>query len=131
MKLTEEEAKTRWCPDARVSGSNRMSRTLDHAPAAAAGRQDCACIASRCMAWRWDGPMGINQRVLGRSYLIDGIPAAEAIAEPPRPRDVPASWVWLPYDPEEGDHARWSEPAEDAQARRQGYCGRAGDRVIE
>lgn len=31
--MTEEEAKTKWCPFARI---------------------DICCIGSRCMAWRWE-----------------------------------------------------------------------------
>ena len=56
MAYTEEEAVTLWCPFARVSA--------DHGPST--GNHACnrfpdgpvpkasLCIASACMAWRWD-----------------------------------------------------------------------------
>ena len=52
--MTEEEAKTKWCPEARVFDS-------DGGSAAGANRKlgyDWAsrtnCIASDCMMWRWE-----------------------------------------------------------------------------
>ena len=39
--MTEEEAKTKWCPQA---GPSRFER------------RDERCIASSCMAWRWNEP---------------------------------------------------------------------------
>lgn len=83
MPLTEEEAKTKWCPFARVVGvfaagnepavpghnrtvfSSKGSAVEQKSPAPA------SCIASGCMAWRWsfifvnaDG-MEINADTLG------------------------------------------------------------------
>jgi hypothetical protein len=53
--MTEEEAKTKWCPFARVSmawqssiGSANRGLTEDEKPLA-------NCIGSACMAWRWEG----------------------------------------------------------------------------
>ena len=54
MLLTESEAKTKWCPFARLPhGLNRVGgASLDDGPMIAAS---VCCIASQCMAWRWDG----------------------------------------------------------------------------
>lgn len=58
MILTEEEAKTKWCPEARASNNgeqpiaiNRVNRGPD---------VDCLCIASACMAWRWQSALTVN-----------------------------------------------------------------------
>jgi hypothetical protein len=41
--LTEEQAKTKWCPYVRVSmGPNRNQKAETH----------LTCLASNCMAWR-------------------------------------------------------------------------------
>ena len=46
--MTEDEAKTKWCPQIRVSVSgDGPVWTNREAP-------DCNCIASECMWWVWD-----------------------------------------------------------------------------
>lgn len=53
--MTKDEAKAKWCPFARpvFAGPSRdvaaMNRMGDGTPEAAA-----MCIASACMAWRWE-----------------------------------------------------------------------------
>lgn len=64
--MTEEEAKTKWCPFSRVIAGTRTGAST----ATASGTQPAfnrievgtgvpimpdgsACIASSCMAWRW------------------------------------------------------------------------------
>lgn len=58
MILKEEEAKVKWCPHVRHSNfsndenaSNRYGRIeddeFDDNP------EECRCIASECMQWRW------------------------------------------------------------------------------
>ena len=67
MMVTEEQAKKRWCPHARVIGGT-MSDTqaqadtpagqaahnrIDTGPAQLSIPDASACIASACMMWRW------------------------------------------------------------------------------
>ena len=53
--MTEEDAKTKWCPFARYTSpddtgsANRWNGYTFHDPNGAV----TACIASKCMAWRW------------------------------------------------------------------------------
>ncbi len=53
MYLTEEEAMGKWCPVVRYQEHNYPSGNrwgdMENQPI-------CRCIASRCMAWRWDTP---------------------------------------------------------------------------
>jgi len=66
--MTEDEAKTKWCPAARSSadqGDYSANRRSD-------GKVDigCFCIASDCMAWRWhrsfsDGPLSTEHGTCG------------------------------------------------------------------
>ena len=79
MIVTEEEAKTKWCPDARVW-------TLEHPHATAwpptHNRADlgnegklppgAACLGSMCMAWRWQYGSGEPNRMgfCGRAYSV-------------------------------------------------------------
>jgi len=56
--MTEEEAKTKWCPFARVVSSiKREEERARPAINRVGGRVDdqCLCLASGCMAWRRRG----------------------------------------------------------------------------
>lgn len=57
MILTEEEAKTKWCPESRMLvdatgyGAGNRFTGQQHPHFVAQTR----CIGSACMAWRWGG----------------------------------------------------------------------------
>ena len=54
---TEEEAKTKWCPAIRFTGAG-TSTDFEFATNRGEDYFDRSfhCIASECMAWRWDEP---------------------------------------------------------------------------
>jgi hypothetical protein len=60
--LTEEEAGMRWCPFVRHSADGQYTFNrgdtdpLNLAPASVENHDAwlCNCIASKCMAWRWE-----------------------------------------------------------------------------
>lgn len=54
--MTEEEAKTKWCPHVARDPRDGNSITFGQ-----------CCIGSQCMAWRWEATVG-NDRVYA---LID------------------------------------------------------------
>jgi hypothetical protein len=52
--ISEEDAKTKWCPFARASNnSDDISGTTINRNFKGKPDIDCACLASGCMAWRW------------------------------------------------------------------------------
>lgn len=55
--MTEDEARKRWCPFARVEAATSAINRLDRAATdRVVWHFACACIASDCMAWRWTSP---------------------------------------------------------------------------
>lgn len=50
--MTEEEAKTKWCPFARQD--TRGGVTSYGGEGSSTYPVKCMCIASACMAWRWE-----------------------------------------------------------------------------
>jgi hypothetical protein len=48
--MTEDEAMTKWCPFAMAPGA---SFALNRGPEGVANGR-CMCLASACMAWRWN-----------------------------------------------------------------------------
>jgi hypothetical protein len=52
--MTEEDAKQKWCPFTRAMAASvgtSANRLLNGAP-----HRGSMCIASACMAWRWNVP---------------------------------------------------------------------------
>lgn len=52
---TEEEAKTKWCPYARVRSSHVQGGSFNR-EVHTSNLDSSKCIAFRCMAWRWGPP---------------------------------------------------------------------------
>lgn len=53
--MTEEEAKGKWCPFARSPDNDKEGTWAANRRRLGAIDGGCKCIASACMAWRWDG----------------------------------------------------------------------------
>lgn len=131
MMLTEEQAKTKWCPFARqATGPN------GHGPAfnrSAFGWE--FCVASTCACWRWDDPSPAPAKSPLFWPKEDDIEVLRR-GEPDRGADLPAAAVWVPITGQTDDDADggfWELPAAelaaiDAEnlARRRGHCGLAG-----
>lgn len=50
--MTEEEAKTKWCPMARIQDGSVVINTVNLDERVGGGRANVCCIASACMMWR-------------------------------------------------------------------------------
>ena len=66
--MTEEEAKTKWCPMARALAESSVSAAVNRTFESGAEDPDCRCLASGCMAWRFDELPHLN---------LKGAPALE------------------------------------------------------
>lgn len=63
MIVTEEQARTMWCPHARAAnsiepeaGNVSVNRVFEKG----AADRDCLCLANMCMAWRWVADRSFN-----------------------------------------------------------------------
>lgn len=104
MLVTEEEAKTKWCPEVRTGfeGDENRDREWDGSGTEPVP-EHYACIGSKCMAWRWNDPaVQTVETALGQ---------------------IPAGEGWK-QDAVRGDYGglRWSRPI----IPRHGFCGKAG-----
>lgn len=52
--MTEEEAKTKWCPFVRASGADGEWHTNRPSIADVEAKGFDLCCGSACMAWRWE-----------------------------------------------------------------------------
>jgi len=58
--ITEAEATKKWCPFAVPFGTEGGNRAKD-----GANTSPARCLASECMAWRWDAERDEGCRTLG------------------------------------------------------------------
>lgn len=49
--MTEEESRKKWCPFARVSGTNS---SYNRGAILGEDTGQAQCVGSACMAWRWN-----------------------------------------------------------------------------
>ena len=61
--LSERQAREKWCPFARTAAFECQTATSESAATFnrpwienAMSKDDCSCVASECMAWRWYEP---------------------------------------------------------------------------
>lgn len=106
MTFTKNEASQKMCP---FSISN-----YGH------GTNVARCMTDACLAWRWSGDISRQTFVPDK---VNGVDDRGVAREPPRPNNVPESWVWN-GDTQDGDPPQWVEPIESAASRRRGYCRR-------
>lgn len=54
--MTEDEAKTKWCPQAinTIEEYGSYNRKAYTGPDCGGAAVDCLCIASECMWWVWE-----------------------------------------------------------------------------
>lgn len=81
MAMTEAEAKTKWCPNARIavhagSGGATCNRHPQDSVA-----EDTLCRASACMFWRWDA--GSSERARAPAVLPSQRAALSALSAVP------------------------------------------------
>jgi hypothetical protein len=82
MLLTEQEARLRWCPLARSLWANEVhlgGPSHQYVGAAGVNRDTPngnipACIASSCMAWRFQDAKQVRDIDLVTSDVVDEIP---------------------------------------------------------
>jgi hypothetical protein len=104
--MTEDEAKTKWCPFVRQIGTLRNSQSNEVFATGSQNRghqmggalHNCMCIGSGCMAWRWNKDFALQEISTGK------------IQKAP----LPASW-------DGSKHFSIDVPSET-----EGFCGLAG-----
>lgn len=70
--MTEDEAKTKWCPMVRHSGDgNQFNRGVINPINDHLHNQGilCNCVASACMMWQWTGRSEAGKLITGHCGL--------------------------------------------------------------
>lgn len=75
--MTKEEAKKKWCPHVRfgtlppLTPVTSANRWINAQQGALLNPEDCRCIASECMAWRW------SEATRTKAYIADVVAHAQ------------------------------------------------------
>ncbi len=94
--LTEDEAKQKWCPFARIGGGQGVDgaayNRIEH-HGGDISHTAAQCIGSACMAWRWEPISRLTHRPQER---LHGISYGDGTFwnEPERPAFINAEWLW-------------------------------------
>lgn len=63
--MSEDEAKTKWCPFAHLESGNRALGG-DY-------RKSVLCIGSACMAWRWNYNPALRDEYRAKDNMTDDV----------------------------------------------------------
>ncbi len=69
--MTEDEAKTKWCPFVRAQQFQPFALGVADNPAVNRGEWSVNCLASGCAVWRWRHVSGIGGHA-GEISTTDG-----------------------------------------------------------
>ena len=82
--MTEDEAKTKWCPFVRVlvtqNDESWYAGMLTNRGTIPADNTDTLCIASECMAWRWSLPPKLAKQY--KRYNERGVTVPDSFGRP-------------------------------------------------
>ena len=113
--LTEDEAKTKWCPFARViadgtgnfyASGNRVKNHANWPVETKLNPETARCIGSACMAWRSVPAVDTRERALysrrtgERTTAAFGDDADWRLVNPNEPEPLPAGYCGLAGRPE-------------------------------
>lgn len=120
--ITEEDARKSWCPFGRghLYDNGGDDPRFAHAIVANRGKCTTLCIASRCMAWRWEGSGKCTETRWTNDELVrdQNHRFTLRMVRPEGP-----GWIPTPEQPTAG-MTRWTRTSANDSGR--GYCGLAG-----
>ena len=102
--MTEDEAKTKWCPHSREKGSNIKSSNWNRLNVQHKPQQISLCLGSECMAWRHSKDL----------FMVKFNGNAEE------------EWAWNPQGMRDGDKLSSYYALSKVRIVKTGYCGLAG-----
>jgi hypothetical protein len=70
MIVTEEQAKSKWCPMARERRNPLINTAINRS---LEGYGESLCIASGCMMWVWDTDWDTDEESKGHCGLAGGL----------------------------------------------------------